>query len=78
MANCHSCTALNYAVLRGDVTIVQSVLEHMAMQADADLNNIDQYGQTALAVALGFVTELDNNKKHRVPSSICVALIDAG
>ena len=65
VANSDSCTALHYAVLRGDVTVVASVLEYMATQADADLNAVDKHGQTALTLAVD-------------TSSICVALIEAG
>ena len=72
--NCNSCTALHHAVLRGDVTVVASVLEYMAMQADADLNAVDKYGQNALTLAVCYVTE----SQYRVPSSVSILLIDAG
>ena len=78
MADINSCTALHYAVMRGDMTIVQSVLEHMAMQADADLNAVDDYGQTALTATLDHIIDPIINKKHQLPASACVALIEAG
>ena len=78
MVDIDSCTPLHHAVLRGDVTIVQSVLEHMAMQADADLNAVDKYGQTALTAALAHIMKSILFKKHRIPSSVCIALIEAG
>ena len=74
MANCHSCTALHYAVMRGDVTVVAYVLDYMAMQADADLNAVDKHGQTALTLAVCYVTE----SQYRVPSSVSILLIEAG
>ena len=78
LVDCNSCTVLHHVVLRGDIIVLASVLKHMATQADADLNATDELGQTALVLAVGHVTGSDNNKKYEVPSSVCVALIEAG
>ena len=77
LVDCNSCTVLHHVVLRGDIIVLASVLKHMATQADADLNATDELGQTALVLAVGHVTGSDN-KKYEVPSSVCVALIEAG
>ena len=64
--------------MRGDVTVVASVLEYVAMQADADLNATNKYGQTALLCILDEMFRAHRDKRHRLPASLCVALIEAG
>ena len=72
MGDYYSATALHHAAQRGDAKIVRSVLKHMAMQAGADLNAVDQDGETALMVAI-----LDS-KTYAEFAVVCIALIEAG
>ena len=79
MTNCnYSATALHYAVMRGDVSVVASMLEHMGMQADADLNATNKNGHTALLCTLYQMVRAHSDKTHQIPASVCIALIEAG
>lgn len=59
IANKSGDTALHLAARIGDSTIMQSVLEHMTIQPDADLNKADQ---TALLVILDQMVVNKNTK----------------
>ena len=88
VSDCYSATALHHAALRGDAEIVRSVLEHMAIQADADLNAVDHDGETALMVALDqildsrrYTIDVINRKVVQTGAEfvmVCIALIEAG
>ena len=54
---------------------MRSVLEHMAIQADADLNAVDQDGETALMVVIG---EKLDSRTYAVSRLVCITLIEAG
>ena len=68
-------TALHMAARIGDTTIIQSLLNRMAIQPNADLNAVNKNDQTALLVILD---EMVSNKEYRLPASVCIALIEAG
>ena len=75
MGDYYSATALHHAAQRGDAKIVRSVLEHMATQADADLNAVDRTCETALMVAIGQTLD---SKTYAEFVMVCITLIEAG
>ena len=51
----------------------------MLIAANADLNTVDQDGESALLMALGqAVTSDTNTVTYRVPACVCIRLIEAG
>ena len=50
----------------------------MLIAANADLNAVDHNGQTALMMALCRALNSDSNLTYLVPTSACIALIEAG
>ena len=76
VSDCYSATALHQAAQRGDAKIVRRVLEHMAIQADADLNAVDHDGETALMVAIQHI--LDFGFTFAEILLVCITLIEAG
>ena len=51
----------------------------MLIAANADLNTVDQDGESALLMAVGLAITSDNNTvTYRVPACVCIRLIEAG
>ena len=70
-------STFNLGDSHGDSVNMQRTTE-MLIAANADLNAVDHNGQTALLTALCRALNPDSNVTYLVPTSACIALIEAG